>query len=58
MSGTIAVGEPEPLFQVTEFDGWTYAISSDGERFLVRNPLAERDASPITLLTDWTAALE
>ncbi len=57
-SGTVAVGSPEPLFAITEFYGWTYAISADGERFLVREPLAEREASPITLLTGWTALLE
>jgi Tol biopolymer transport system component len=54
-SGTFAVGTPRRLFQVPEFFGWTYAVSADGRRFLVREPLAERDASPITLLTDWTS---
>jgi Tol biopolymer transport system component len=54
-SGTFAVGNPRRLFQVPEFFGWTYAVSADGKRFLVREPLAERDASPITLLTDWAS---
>ncbi len=54
-SATFATGPPEPLFQIVEFLGWTYAVAPDGERFLVREPLGERDVSPITLLTDWTA---
>ena len=54
-SGTISVGSPTPLFPIVEFTGWTYDVTADGTRFLVREPLAERDASPITLLTDRTA---
>ena len=54
-SSTFSVGMPKALFRIVEFTGWTYAIAPDGERFLVREPLAERDASPITLLTDWGA---
>jgi len=54
-SATFAAGTPEPLFPIVEFLGWTYAVAPDGERFLTREPLGERDVSPITLLTDWTA---
>ena len=54
-SSTFSVGMPKALFRIVEFTGWTYAIAPDGERLLVREPLAERDASPITLLTDWGA---
>jgi Tol biopolymer transport system component len=57
-SGTVSAGTPAPLFPIVEFTGWTYDVSADGARFLVREPLAEGDASPITLLTDWTALLE
>ena len=57
-SGTVSVGTPVPLFRITEFYGWTYAASSDGQRFLAREPLAESEASPITLLTDWTALVD
>ena len=52
-SSTFSVGTPTALFRIVEFTGWTYAVAPDGERFLVRERLAERDASPITLLTDW-----
>ena len=46
------------LFQVPEFWVWNYAVAPDGQRFLVREPIAEREASPLTLLTDWTTLLE
>jgi eukaryotic-like serine/threonine-protein kinase len=56
-SSTFAVGTPMALFPIVEFTGWTYAVAADGARFLVREPLAERDASPLTLLTDWTSLM-
>ena len=56
-SGTFAVGAPVPLFQIVEFLGWTYDVAADGQRFLVREPLTEGEASPVTLLTDWTTLL-
>ena len=57
-SGTFSVGTPTALFRIVESTGWTYAVAPDGERFLVREPLAERDASPVTLLTDWGALVK
>jgi Tol biopolymer transport system component len=57
-TGTFSVGAPVPLFQIVEFLGWTYDVTADGQRFLVREPLTEGDVSPITLLTDWTSLLE
>jgi Tol biopolymer transport system component len=54
-TGTVSVGTPMPLFPIVEFYGWTYDVTADGTRFLVREPLAEGDASPITLLTDWAS---
>ncbi len=56
-AGTISVGAQRPLFQISEFTGWTYAVSPDDQRILVREPLAESEASPITLLTDWSSLL-
>jgi Tol biopolymer transport system component len=53
-AGGFSVGEPVQLFPIVEFLGWTYEIAPDGERFLVREQLAEGDASPVTLLTNWT----
>lgn len=57
-SGTFSVGTPVPLFRIVEFLGWTYDVSADGERFLVREPLGEGDVSAVTLLTDWNALAE
>jgi Tol biopolymer transport system component len=57
-AGGFSVGEPVPLFPIVEFLGWTYDVAADGERFLVREPLAEGDASPVTLLTGWTELVE
>jgi len=57
-SSTFSVGTPTALFRIVESTGWTYAVAPDGERFLVREPLAERDASPVTLLTDWGALVK
>jgi Tol biopolymer transport system component len=54
-SGTVSVGTPQALFAIPEFFGWTYVIAPDGERFLTREPIVERAASRITLLTDWTS---
>ena len=56
-TGNFSVGAPVPLFQIVEFMGWTYDVTADGQRFLVREPLTEGDVSPITLLTDWTSLL-
>ena len=56
-AGTLAVGAPGPMFPIVEFYGWTYAVAPGGERFLVRELLEERDASPITILTDWPSLL-
>jgi Tol biopolymer transport system component/aminoglycoside phosphotransferase (APT) family kinase protein len=56
-SGTVSFGSPQPLFAIPEFLGWTYAIAPDGKRFLTREPILERAASRITLLTNWTSLL-
>ena len=56
-TGTFSVGAPVPLFQIVEFLGWTYDITADGQRFLVREPLTEGEVSPITLVTNWTELL-
>ncbi|MEO7974607.1 MAG: hypothetical protein ABIU84_13570, partial [Thermoanaerobaculia bacterium] len=56
-TGTFSVGAPVPLFQIVEFLGWTYDVTADGQRFLVREPLTEGEVSPITLVTDWTSLL-
>ena len=53
------VGAPRPLFQTriigTSLSGFQYDVAPDG-RFLINS--LPSDASPLTLLTGWTAALK
>jgi Tol biopolymer transport system component len=55
--GQIHVGTTEPLFvtNIEQFRGIRneYTASSDGQRFLVVNPLVDRDASPIVAVLNW-----
>jgi Tol biopolymer transport system component len=55
----IKAGSPKALFP-TVFSGGVYAnyvASHDGQRFLVSVPPALEDASPITVVVNWTALL-
>jgi hypothetical protein len=48
--GVVSVsGNPRVLISITQ----QYAISSDGQRFLVNLAADEGAASPITLIYDW-----
>jgi hypothetical protein len=52
------VSAPVPLFQtglVYDASHDQYAVSSDGQRFLVRVPVGA--STPITALLNWTATL-
>lgn len=49
-------GEPKPLFQLPPYPGWD--VSADGERFLVAESLTTGELTPISLIVNWTAALE
>jgi hypothetical protein len=60
------VGAPKVLFRTEILGGagggptnaWRYAISKDGQRFLI-NAAAEQTASvPITVITNWPAELK
>lgn len=48
-----ALGAP-----VVDLAGRTHAVAPDGARFLVREPLTEAEASPITLLTDGSSLVK
>jgi hypothetical protein len=50
--GSFSVRAPQRLSQIVEFSGWTYAVAPDGDRFLVREPLVEKNASPLMILTE------
>jgi serine/threonine-protein kinase len=52
-------GRPQPLFQTMYRGGVyaSYAVSGDGQRFLVGVPPGVEDITPITVVVNWTAAL-
>jgi hypothetical protein len=57
-----AAGVPKPLFQTrVPLTGnpyrWNYAMSRDGQRFLVCTSVDEGRSSPLTMLLNWTAVL-
>ena len=60
LAATPQWGSPQPLFQ-TMYRGGVYAIyavSRDGQRFLVGVPPGVEDVTPITVVVNWAAALQ
>jgi hypothetical protein len=64
-AGTVfQAGTPKPLFpaQFSSSPGaifWSsWDVTSDGNRFLINITADESTASPITIVTNWTAALK
>ena len=56
--GRVEVGPVRELFQLRPVTPrYFYDVSSDGQRFLVNTAL-DRATAPITLITNWTAALK
>ena len=64
---TLTVGEAGPLFKANLLGGpfpsilWRmqYAVTSDGQRFLLNEPLEDAYVrAPITVVTNWTAAVK
>jgi hypothetical protein len=63
---TIEVGTPRELFDSgVQLDNWhSYAVSPDGQRFLIPRPVSSfrnhgvPASSPITVVLNWTALLE
>jgi hypothetical protein len=56
---TFARSTPQPLFEArTVGSGFTYDVSSDGERFLMNTEVGESTSSPIIVMVNWTAELE
>ena len=60
LSPTFEQGLQSPLFSTTMSIAYThpYDVTSDGERFLVNALAEETTAIPITVVVNWTAALE
>ena len=58
----INVGMPHVLFDtgIKPFPDWgkQYAVSPDGQRFLLLKPVAEAAPTPITVVLNWTAGLK
>jgi hypothetical protein len=59
---TFEAGVPKPLFQTIFVGAPTggfqhYAVSADGQRFLMNVPTGEGSASPITVILNWTAGI-
>lgn len=57
-----AAGRPEPLFDVYLptrgfVGGGRYAMSRDGQRFLVDTAVDQTSSTPLTLVVNWAAAL-
>ena len=59
---TVEFGTPQPLFRApiivlpARQPNWTWDVSPDGQRFLLI--LAKADDAPVTLVTNWQAALK
>ena len=59
---TLQVGVPQPLFDARSLSGpsalVTYAVTRDGQRFLIPAPVREESSgTPATLVVNWTAGL-
>ena len=59
---TFEPGVPKPLFPLPAVSSLTqlhsYAVASDGRRFLVSKPVGETAAIPFTVVLDWQAGLK
>jgi Tol biopolymer transport system component len=61
VAGKFQVGTPKPLFQVQLASGITrnqYAVTLDGQRFLMIVSAGETKPTPITVVVNWPALLE
>jgi Tol biopolymer transport system component len=62
----LEVGSPKELFRTQILGGlgagatnaWRYAVSKDGQRFLVNTAMEQTAPTPITVVTNWTAELK
>jgi hypothetical protein len=54
-------GRPRLLFQTSAFTGTPtgrYAVTADGQRFLINSEMEEAVGEPATVILNWTAALK
>jgi hypothetical protein len=60
-TGQLEGGEPQTLFQPGRLilnRGQAYAVTKDGGRFLVKVALQPSNVAPITVVVNWTAAIQ
>jgi len=60
-TGQLEGGEPQMLFQPGRLilnRGQAYAVTKDGGRFLVKVALQRSNVAPITVVVNWTAAIQ
>ena len=62
---TFEAGRPEALFQTRTFGlapsgsySQQYDVTLDGQRFLINTDVSDVTAAPITVVLDWTAAIQ
>ena len=62
LGATIDLGTPRTLFPAVSFDnvptGHNYAVSNDGQRFLVRKPMQASELPATTVFVNWTAGFQ
>ena len=57
---TLETGSPKALFQTAmelNLDFYYYAVTGDGQRFLVREPASSAAVEPLHVILNWPAAL-
>jgi hypothetical protein len=57
---TFESGIPHPLFGVSSLKnlgGNSYAVTADGQRFLISMSVESDQSSPMTIVLNWTASL-
>jgi hypothetical protein len=60
LTPSVALGTPRALFPTTLIPSASvdqYAVSHDGQKFLIINPVAGSTETPPTVILDWPALL-
>jgi eukaryotic-like serine/threonine-protein kinase len=58
-SGTLQVDVPHPLFDTHITNSLVrFAVTRDGQRFLIPTPISEASATPATVVLNWTAGIK
>jgi hypothetical protein len=56
---TFQAGLPQPLFDTHITTRRTrYAVTRDGQRFLIPTPMSETGPTPATVVINWTAGIK